>query len=233
MNQFAHPPASALLLFKVPRKKRQVTRQKNTPEATMSEDSGQNEDSEQGNPPAESVRERREEIGSESDSDVPALSTAASDQDSDSEDSDDESDNEAILLHNESARRQTLRENKYFTRAPYSPDIFPPRTLPVKWSGGRVRGKKPVPRQQAAAARRLFFPSDDNGTDGQEGDGEEGSDYEPNYRHKKIPKNKRRGRNREYSTLHPETQVERLKTVEKFMNDDEDWQLDFARRVFR
>ena len=124
---------------------------------------------------------------------------------------------------------QTLREAQYFTRAQYSSDIFPPRNLPSKWNGGRVRGKQPKPK---GPGRRLFS-SDDNDTDGQEADVEDGSDYEPDHRHKKTPKHKRRGQNRPYSTLTPDAKVKRLKNVEDFMNDDEDWKLDFARSVFR
>ena len=174
-------------------------------------------------------------VTSESDTDVPDLSTAISDEDSDLEDSDDESDTEAQNLHDESVRRQKTREAEYFQTAPYSPDIFPARNPEGGWRGGRVRGKKPVVRQPGHV--RNLFPNESDG-DGDDEDGGDANsqgdrDYQPHHRHRKIPLGKKRGPNRKYSSLSKETKTKRLRNVEDFMNHDEDWKLDFARRVFR
>ena len=175
---------------------------------------------------------------SDSESDVPPLPPASSDEDSDLEDSDDESDNEAKKLHDESVKAQTSRVKTHFERAAFSPDIFPTRAPQGQWTGGRVKKKIQVGKRSAHIQRELFPNVDnagneeENSDEGGDADGEDDS-YEPHHRHKKIPVNKRRGRNRPYSTLPPDTKREWLRDAEKFMRNDADWKLDFARRVFR
>ena len=173
---------------------------------------------------------------SDIDTDVPQLSPAPSDEDSDLEDSDDQSDNEAKKQHEESVKAQTLRVKTHFERAAFSPDIFPTRTPQGQWNGGRVKKKIQVGKR---SARRELFPNGDNAGN-EEGHSDEGGDadgeddsYQPHHRHRKIPINRRRGCNRPYSTLSPETKTKWLRDAEKFMRNDADWKLDFARRVFR
>ena len=183
--------------------------------------------------------DQTEDQASSSGSDVPPLPPAPSDEDSDSEDSDDESDNEAKRLHDESVKAQTSRVKTYFGRAAFSPDIFPPRTAQKQWKGGRVKKKRQVGKRSAHIQRELFPNEDDAGneegnSDGEGGDADgEDDSYQPHHRHKKIPVNKRRGRNRPYSTLSSETKREWLKDAEKFMRNDANWKLDLARKVFR
>ena len=209
----------------MPKKKRRVTtNQLNT---SKEQPGVSNEDLIESGQTAKETEHGDGRSESDTDTEVPDLSTAASDEDSDSDDSDDESDGEAIKLHDESIKRQTSREVKHFKSAPYSPDIFPTRTPQGQWKGGRVRGKKP------AASKRLFCEKSSTESEDEYDNSEEGSNYEPHHRNKKTPLKKRRGQNRPYSTLSPDTQRDRLKSVDNMMRNDNDWKLDYARKVFR